>query len=430
MALQRLAGSRIREKRLDRGLRQSALAETVGISASYLNLIEHNRRRIGGKLLADLARALGVDTAFLTEGADSDMLDQLRGAAGLLGSQVEVARAEEMAARFPGWSALIAAQARRIAMLQDQARVLNDRMAHDPQLAGALHAVISAVTSIRSSASILIGPEKLDDDWQRRFHANIHNDSLRLAASSEALIAYLEAPEAELDQLGSPFEQVEGYLAQTGFHLAALEGGQADADGVVGDAGLTGAAAIILHGYASQYLYDAALLPMASFQLGCRAQGYDPAALARTFGVPFPAVLRRLSTLPQGQGHPPFGLAHCDAAGSLTLVKTVPGFSIPRFGGACPLWPLFSALGRPAQAIRTDVMLPGPNLARLRCFAIATQFAATDFDVPPAVQSTMLVMPDPPESAAPPLPVGISCRICPRADCASRREPALPGVEV
>ena len=43
-----LTGNRIRERRLVLGMKQADLAEAVGISASYLNLIEHNRRRIGG----------------------------------------------------------------------------------------------------------------------------------------------------------------------------------------------------------------------------------------------------------------------------------------------------------------------------------------------------------------------------------------------
>ena len=55
LSIRRLTGSRIREKRLDLHLKQAAVAEAVGISPSYLNLIEHNRRRIGGKLLNDLA---------------------------------------------------------------------------------------------------------------------------------------------------------------------------------------------------------------------------------------------------------------------------------------------------------------------------------------------------------------------------------------
>ena len=54
-----LTGSRIRERRVMAGQKQADLAKRIGISASYLNLIEHNRRRIGGKLLLNIAAALG-----------------------------------------------------------------------------------------------------------------------------------------------------------------------------------------------------------------------------------------------------------------------------------------------------------------------------------------------------------------------------------
>ena len=39
-----LTGTRIREKRTVQNIRQADLAREVGISPSYLNLIEHNRR--------------------------------------------------------------------------------------------------------------------------------------------------------------------------------------------------------------------------------------------------------------------------------------------------------------------------------------------------------------------------------------------------
>lgn len=427
MALQRPVGSRIREKRLDLGLRQAAVAETVGISPSYLNLIEHNRRRIGGKLLADLARAFDVDTTLLADGADSEMLDQMRAAAASTDDIVEIDRAEEIAARYPGWSALIAAQARKIEALEEKSRILNDRLAYDPQLAGSLHEVISAVSAIRSSASILVGPEKLDEDWQRRFHENIHNDSVRLASSSEALITYLEAPEAVLDQSGSSFEQVEGYLAQTGFHLAQLEAG-ADTRAIMSDAQLSGAAAALLQSTLEQYAADAKLLPIGPFQRACRKHGYDPAVLAQSFGVPIAATMRRLAQLPPDKEHPPIGLVICDAAGALTFVKPAPGFSMPRSGGACPLWPLYGAMSRPLQPIRMDVSMPAPSSTRFLCYALSEPKSQAAYDVPPALQSMMLVMPDPPEPATTPHPVGVSCRICPRADCSSRREPALAGI--
>ena len=48
-------GQRIRKRRQELGRRRSRLAARVGISASYLNLIEHNKRAIGGTLLNRIA---------------------------------------------------------------------------------------------------------------------------------------------------------------------------------------------------------------------------------------------------------------------------------------------------------------------------------------------------------------------------------------
>ena len=71
MARDTLTGSRIRERRIMSGLKQAELARMADISPSYLNLIEHNRRRIGGKLLLDIAEVLEVEPQVLTEGAEA-----------------------------------------------------------------------------------------------------------------------------------------------------------------------------------------------------------------------------------------------------------------------------------------------------------------------------------------------------------------------
>jgi transcriptional regulator with XRE-family HTH domain len=100
-----LTGTRIRDRRLLIGMKQSALAQAAGISPSYLNLIEHNRRRIGGKLLIGLARALGVEPGVLSDGADATIHDTLRAAADGLGDRArgaETDRIDDLAARFPG----------------------------------------------------------------------------------------------------------------------------------------------------------------------------------------------------------------------------------------------------------------------------------------------------------------------------------------
>lgn len=428
MAAPHLAGSRIRERRLDRGLRQAAVAETVGISASYLNLIEHNRRRIGGKILADIARVLDVEPALLTAGADTELLDQLRAAVGHLDTKVELGKAEELAARYPGWSNLIAAQAQRITALQEQVNAWRDRMTHDPALADALHEVISAVSAIRATAAILVSPEEIDADWRNRFHQNIHKDSLRLASSSEALVSYLEAPDVETDEIGTPLEQVENWLAQTAFHVVALERAGANPDKIAAKADLPEPVRELLATHLRQYASDAALLPLDRLVSLAQDTGYDPAVMAQSAGVAFDVVLRRLASLPPGEGHPPIGMAVSDASGALCLHKPVAGFALQRFGGACPLWPLYGAMARPGQPVRQDVCLADADGTRLRCFAMATTVPATAFDALPIARSTMIVLPDPAADGSAVQLVGTSCRICPRHACTSRREPAIAGV--
>ncbi|MDT8267366.1 helix-turn-helix transcriptional regulator, partial [Roseomonas sp. DSM 102946] len=61
-----LIGPTIRRLRQERGVTQQALSARLGISASYLNLIEHDQRAVTASLLLKLADAFGVDLAALS----------------------------------------------------------------------------------------------------------------------------------------------------------------------------------------------------------------------------------------------------------------------------------------------------------------------------------------------------------------------------
>ena len=429
MTQRRLTGSRIRERRLDAAMRQADLARAAGISASYLNLIEHNRRRIGGRILNDLARALGLDPSQLSEGAETALIEDLRGAAATLpAAEAEVGKAEEFAGRFPGWAGLVADQAAQIARLEARVKSLADRMAHDPQLATSLHEVISAVTSIRSTSSILVGSEDLDRDWQERFHRNIYNDSQRLADSSRALVGYLEAPADSGALALSPVEEVDAYFDRRGHHIADLEGpAESDADVeelIVATALTNPAAEMLLRGRLSTYRSDARAMPQDAFEAAAIETRHDPALLAARFGVGPAAILRRLSSLPERPAHPAFGFASCDGAGAVTRLKAIEGFSLPRAAAACPVWPLFQALSRPGQPIRAIVAQPGEGGRRYLCHAIAGPLGPVRFDGLAPVEAVMLVQAAPLGEAVM-LDVGGGCRICPRPACPARREPSL-----
>ena len=426
----KLTGTRIRDKRIERGMRQVDLAARVGISGTYLSLIERNRRNIGGTLLHNIARALGVEPAGLSEGAEGALLDRLRIAAEQLPDQkVDIARLEDFVGGFPGWAALVAEQFRRITFLEARVSELADRMTHDPQLASSLYQVISAVTSIRSAASILVGPEVLEGDWQARFQVNIHEDSIRLAESSKTLVKFLEEPGDHGGIMRSPQEEMHQFLEGRAHHIAELEG-HTDAASVTRvlsaiSGAISGAARELLVAWLERYRSDAAAMPLAAFQNAARDCRYDPTILAQRFQRNLGSVLRRLAALPSDAGHPPIGLAVCDGAGVLTYLKRTADFTLPNPGLACSLWPLFQVLGRPGLPMRAVVTPPGTSVSSFLCYAVAEPLGRPGFDQVPIPEATMLVLPDPHDTRLEARPVGTSCRVCPRAKCPARREPTI-----
>ncbi len=411
------------------GLKQSMLAQTVGISAAYLNLIEHNKRRIAGKLLADIARTLEVDPSALAEGAGAALVGQMRDAAAAFPeAAAEETRAEEFAGRFPGWARLVALQRRRIRHLERVTESLTDRLGHDPHLAASLHELLSTVTAINATSSILVEPGEIEAEWRDRFHRNIHEDSERLADTSRALVSYLEASTEAAQSTGTPQEELEAWLAARDYHLAPLEGETpADPQEVIaGATELTSAAGRSLaEGWAARYRQDATALPLPAFALAARETGCDPAVLAARFGVGMGAVLRRLAALPPDSLDTATGLVICDGSGTLTARKPVDGFPLPRFGAACPLWPLYQALSRPLSPVRAVVEMAGRDAARFVAYAVAEPVGPARFDAPPVFEAVMLILPRPRGAEGAALRVGTSCRICPQADCPARREPSI-----
>lgn len=422
-----LTGSRIRERRQISGLKQAQLARQVGISASYLNLIEHNRRRIGGKLLIDIAAALSVEPSVLTQGVEATLIAALReAAADAVGQSAEIDSLDEFAGRFPGWAGVLAQMHRRVVSLERTVETLSDRLTHDPHLAGSMHEVLSTAAAIRSTAAILAEPGELDAEWRDRFHRNLHQDAERLAESSKALVAYLDQSENSGDRRGLPMEEVEAFLDQRGFHLPELEGGEYGDDLV--KHGLRSAAAkSLVRQVLKQYAQDARVMPLARLREALQADGLDPLKLSARFSVDLSTVLRRLAFLPEGVLPRPAGLAVCDSSGSIILLKHVPGFAMPRHGDACPLWPVFSALNRPLVPVHSRVTFLGRSAAEFECFAIAWPQPVSEFGYEPVYRSVMLVVPpgDDKTRSGAEVQVGASCRICPKTDCAARREPSI-----
>jgi transcriptional regulator with XRE-family HTH domain len=422
MPLSALTGTRIRQRRTAAGMPQAELARAAGISASYLNLIEHNRRRVGGAVLARIAKALGVEAEALSGAAETALLDELREAAAGAGEPLpELDRAEALAASYPGWAALIAAQARRIARLEATVEALSDRMNHDPHLSAVLHEMLSATAAVRSTAAILTDTPDLEPVWRARFERNLANDTARLALGAEALVAYLDGVTELETGIAAPQEEVEAWLAARGWHLAELEPG---GEGAVVPGVASAAARRLAEAWVETARADAAALPLEAV-LAALARGEGPGGIARAFSADPLRVFRRLATLPADAlppGAGPFGLVICDGSGALLFRRPLAGFGMPRSGAACALWPLYAALTRPGVPVRARVEMPGP--VRFLVHAVCLPAGPVAFDGPAVWRAGMLIEHDA-AGEGPAEPIGVTCRICPRAACPARREPAI-----
>lgn len=431
MPLSALTGTKLRERRLTLGLKQAVVAESAGISASYLNLIEHNRRAVGPELLDRLGAALGLERTAFVPGSDALLFEGLRTAVARAGGDeakgdlkisggAELDRLGDFASRFPGWAALVVALDRRTEALERAVEALNDRMSHDPHLSQSLHELLSALASVRATAAILAETKDLAPDWSERFHRNLHQDSERLAVGAEALVAYLDAGSASAVQgIISPQDEVEDWL-RTGDWGA----GPAELR-----AGINGLASSAARSLAETHLAvieaDAALVPMADLPGSVAERGFDPFLLAERFACDPLIVMRRLTALPELGA----GLVLCDASGTFTFRKAAIGFPLPRFGAACPIWPLYHALGHPLQPIEAVVEMAGQGGGRHRVFAWATARQPLGPRGPELRDAGMLILPGmaqlAPSSEARVIPVGSSCRVCPRSGCPGRREPSI-----
>lgn len=418
MPLSALTGTKLRDRRLAAGLRQAEVAGRAGISASYLNLIEHNRRKVTPEVMERLADALQIDRTALAEGKDAALVEDLRAAAARGGAGPEVERVEDFVDRFPGWAGLLVALDARGRALERAVEALNDRMTHDPHLSQSLHELLSSLSAVRATAAILAETPDLEPDWAARFHRNLHQDSERLAAGAEALVGFLDAGQGIEEQgIAAPQEEVEDWLRARSWVLsdADLAGGLEEEIARLAST----AARSLARAHVARARSDAAVLPEAPFAAALAETGPDPLALAERFAASPLVVMRRLA----GVAGVPAGLVTCDGSGTLTFRKPATGFPLPRFGAACPLWPLYAALGRPMQPFEARVQMAGQSDRRHRVIAWAETRHPQGLRGPELREAAMLILPD--DGLGPVLGVGSSCRVCARPDCPARREPSI-----
>ncbi len=211
-----LIGLKIRDHRKEVGLTQTELAARIGISVSYLNLIEHNKRSIGGSLLKQVADELGIGLEVLDGAIERRLVDDLNEvvAEPLFDTiHLDPASVGDFVGRQPGWAQALVTLHRAFLDRSQAMHALSDRLNKDPFLGDAIHRILTNISAIRSVSEILTSVEDVDAEQQRRFHAILSEESGRLSSAAQGLSTFFDQAHTATRSI-APAEEVDDFILE------------------------------------------------------------------------------------------------------------------------------------------------------------------------------------------------------------------------
>lgn len=218
-------GTKLRRQRKSQGLLQAELAHAVGISPSYLNLIENNKRQIGGALLARIAAQLQIEIDALTGEKEQRLLDELHQLLPdpvLAGVGLESEQLRELVTQLPAAAQALHKLHRAYVDAHASVEMFASRLKSDPLLSGLLHQILSHVTAVRSSGEILHSVADLSRSQQERFLGTIDRESRMLSDLARALLAHFEQSMQARPPV-SPVREVDDLIIGENNHFPRLE---------------------------------------------------------------------------------------------------------------------------------------------------------------------------------------------------------------
>ena len=438
-----LIGRTVRRLRTERDLSQQALATRLGISASYLNLIEHDQRAVTASLLIKLGETLHVDLATLSGRderqlevslreafadpllsadavPDADVMALAAGAPNAARAVLALYRAWRVAREDAGGISL--PSGRRVLLPNEEARdFFDDHANYFPALEDAAEAI---------AAELRAAPAETNHAIAERLR-RAHGLSVTVQPLDGALRRYDPAARSLALAETLPRESRGFHMA---FQLALLETREV-VEAMLRDAAPSSAeASMLIRIGLLNYVAGALLMPYGAFLDAARALRHDMEALAARFGVSFEQACHRLSALQRpGARGVPFFFLRVDPAGNVSKRFSAAGFPFARYGGSCPRWVVHTAFARPGEVQVQVAALP--DGAAFLCFARTVTRPARGWGEPRPVHVVAMgcAVAHAPEVAYADgidverarVGIGLSCRLCDRPDCGSRAFPPL-----
>jgi hypothetical protein len=449
-------GGRLRRLRQERRLTQAQMARELGISASYLTLLESNQRPVTVRVLLKLVEQFQVDLQGFAADTDQRISLQLMEAFSdpvFESAEVKASDVQELVATLPavGRAVLDIYEAYRRNLPADEQTNAGDdaadaapvtipseevtefiqrRLNYFPEIEAAAERLWAenglAVHSLQQGLTALLRQRHSVDVEIR--HADLMKGRSRrydqLARRLE--ISEMLAPSSRLFQIAHQ-------IAYLGYHDLL------DATVAAGSFSSEEAKALARTAIAN-YFAGAVMMPYRLFRDAAQATRYDIDVLKNRFGVSFEQVCHRLTTLrrPGAEGVP-FHFIRVDIAGNISKRFSASGIHIARFGAACPRWNVYDAFGTPGM-VRVQLSRM-PDGSTFFCIARTTgrSSAFSTGGLPHRIgqravglgcdvrHAGALIYADGLNLGDPQIvtPIGVSCRTCPRTDCAERAMPSL-----
>tara|TARA_S200000501_G_scaffold82367_1_gene74497 strand:+ start:722 stop:2146 length:1425 start_codon:yes stop_codon:yes gene_type:complete len=447
-------GPKIKAFRRQLGIQANKLANELNISASYLALIEGGKRRIDGDLLLKVCDQLKIELSDLTSKAElnlenniSELLsDEIFEDLDILGPEVKdlvntnpkIAKAliklgdnfkqkdHELINRVENISGKIIDSRKTAFPGEVVADFLQENKNYFPKLEKFANEIFNQI-EVNNRATYLSLCNLLKEKYGVKVKDVLPKDNKPFSKiykkkDKELLLSDYVALETKKLYAGAQIAQegamdiIEGYLSQ--FKFPSEESKK-----------LTTVALL-------NYCGAAILMPYAMFHSECIKQKYDLELLQNTFACTFEQIAHRVTCLqdPKLPGIP-FHFLRVDVAGNISKRFSLSGIEIPRYGGACPRWNVYSAFSRPgviqaavskmtngekyvciARTVEKGVGRYGRKKSMLSIGLGCEAKYAKDF-----IYTENMDLNDKKSE----IPIGVSCRTCDRLDCSQRAFPPL-----
>ena len=447
-------GPKIKAFRRQLGIQANVLAGQIGISPSYLNLIESGKRKIDGDLIIKVCEELKINLSDLTSRSDlnlenniSELLgDELFEDLDILGPEVKdlvntnpkIAKAliklgdnfkqkdHDIVNKVENLSGKIIDSRKASFPGEVVSDFLQENKNFFPKLENFANSVFEKVKQNNRTRYIALcdflkseyGIKVTDiiPEENKPFSKIFKIDTKELFLSDYISLETKKLhAAAQIAQEGAS-DHIEAYLST--FTFPSNESKK-----------LTRVALL-------NYCGAAILMPYKLFHQECRDLKYDLELLQNTFATSFEQVAHRVTCLqdPKLPGIP-FHFLRVDVAGNISKRFSLSGIEIPRYGGACPRWNVYSAFSRPgviqaavskmtngekyvciAKTVEKGVGRYGQKKSMLSIGLGCEAKYAKEF-----VYTENLDLTDKKSE----LPIGVSCRTCDRLDCSQRAFPPL-----